>query len=70
VSDGAGDPRGDRGFPTQFFDYYRLAADNSAAAAVATVKRLRRLGGRGTGPLCRALARERWDKAVRMLRPR
>lgn len=70
VSDGAGDPRGDRGFPLQFFDYYRLAADNSAAAAVATVKRFRRLGGRGTGPLCRALARERWDKAVRMLRPR
>jgi adenosylhomocysteine nucleosidase len=70
VSDGAGDPRGDRGFPTQFFDYYRLAADNSAAATVATVKRFKRLAGGGNGPLCRALARERWDKAVRMLRPR
>lgn len=70
VSDGAGDPRGDRGFPLQFFDYYRLAADNSAAATVATVKRFKRLAGGGNGPLCRALARERWDKAVRMLRPR
>ncbi len=32
VSDGAEDPLGLPGFPTQFFAYYRLAAENAAAA--------------------------------------
>jgi nucleoside phosphorylase len=35
VSDGAGDPLGGSGFPEQFFNYYRLSADNAAATAVA-----------------------------------
>lgn len=33
VSDGAGDPLGLPGFPSQFFAYYRLAAENAAIAA-------------------------------------
>lgn len=40
VSDGAGDPLGDRGFPRQFFDYYPLSAQNAAAATVAFLERL------------------------------
>jgi len=39
VSDGAGDPLGLPGFPTQFFAYYRLAAHNAAAATTAFVTR-------------------------------
>jgi nucleoside phosphorylase len=39
VSDGAGDPLGLPGFPAQFFAYYRLAADNAAAATTAFVTR-------------------------------
>jgi nucleoside phosphorylase len=39
VSDGAGDPLGLPGFPAQFFAYYRLAADNVAAATAAFVAR-------------------------------
>ena len=35
VSDGPGDPLGLPGFPTQFFAYYKLSADNAAAAATA-----------------------------------
>jgi nucleoside phosphorylase len=40
VSDGVGDPLGLRGFPVQFFAYYRLAAQNAAAATIAVVERL------------------------------
>ena len=40
VSDGAGDPLGLPGFPAQFFAYYRLAAHNAAAAAVAFLERI------------------------------
>jgi nucleoside phosphorylase len=40
VSDGAGDPLGDRGFPTQFFDYYPISAQNAAAATAAFLQRL------------------------------
>ncbi len=40
VSDGAGDPLGLPGFPGQFFAYYRLAAHNAAAAAVAFLERI------------------------------
>jgi len=40
VSDGAGDPLGLPGYPSQFFVYYRLAADNAAAATVAFLERL------------------------------
>ena len=38
TSDGAGDPLMLPGFPTQFFVYYRLAAHNAAAAAIAFVE--------------------------------
>ncbi len=40
VSDGAGDPLGLPGYPTEFFAYYRLAARNAAAAAKAFLSRL------------------------------
>ncbi len=40
VSDGAGDPLGLPGYPAQFFAYYRLAAGNAAAAAMAFVESL------------------------------
>lgn len=40
VSDGADDPLGLPGFPAQFFVYYRLAAINAAAAAVAFVQQI------------------------------
>jgi len=41
-SDGADDPLGLPGFPTQFFAYYPLAAHNAAAAATDFVQRLPR----------------------------
>ena len=40
VSDGAGDPLGLPGYPSQFFAYYRLSAHNAAAATVAFLQRL------------------------------
>jgi nucleoside phosphorylase len=40
ASDGEGDPLMLPGFPAQFFAYYRLAARNAAAAAIAFVERL------------------------------
>jgi len=40
VSDGPGDPLGLPGYPTQFFAYYRLAARNSAAAAMAFIEQV------------------------------
>jgi nucleoside phosphorylase len=40
VSDGEGDPLGLPGFPGQFFAYYRLAANNAAAATVAFLETL------------------------------
>lgn len=40
VSDGAEDPLGLPGFPTQFFAYYPLAAHNAAAAAAGFIGRL------------------------------
>jgi nucleoside phosphorylase len=68
VSDGAGDPLGDRGFPAQFFDYYRLAARNAAAVTRAIVAEI---GRTATGPdgerVCRLLARGRWAKAAKRL---
>jgi nucleoside phosphorylase len=39
-SDGAGDPLELPGFPAQFFAYYRLAAQNAAAATTAFLKQL------------------------------
>jgi len=70
-SDGGGDPLGDRGFPVQFFDYYRLAAHNAGDVTRAIVAELGRLAGdasaRGT---CRLLARRRWDRAAKRIAAR
>lgn len=40
VSDGAEDPLGLPGFPTQFFAYYRLAAENAAIATTAFLEEI------------------------------
>jgi nucleoside phosphorylase len=40
VSDGAADPLGLPGFPSQFFAYYRLAAENAAIATAAFLEAL------------------------------
>jgi nucleoside phosphorylase len=67
-SDGGGDPRGNRGFPAQFFDYYRLAAHNAADVTRAIVAELGRLAhdqsARGT---CGLLARRRWNRAAKRI---
>jgi nucleoside phosphorylase len=72
VSDGAGDPLGLPGFPAQFFAYYPLAAHNAAASTLALLDRVAQLGDgrRAHRRLCRLLARERWRRAVRILRSR
>jgi nucleoside phosphorylase len=69
VSDGAGDPLGLPGFPSQFFAYYRLAAANAAAGTVAFLARLADLGQpTASGErICRLLARGRWRRAARLL---
>jgi adenosylhomocysteine nucleosidase len=68
ASDGGGDPLGDRAFPAQFFDYYRLAAANAASVTQAVVEELGTLAGetaqRGT---CRLMAKRRWRRAARRL---
>jgi adenosylhomocysteine nucleosidase len=64
-SDGGGDPLGDRGFPAQFFDYYRLAAHNAADLTRAVVAELARLASDDTARrTCRLLARARWKAAA------
>jgi adenosylhomocysteine nucleosidase len=68
VSDGAGDPLGDRGFPAQFFDYYRLAARNAAAVTRAIVAEIGRTPSGADGErVCRLLAKGRWAKAAKRL---
>ncbi len=50
VSDGAGDPLGLTEFPfQQFFAYYRLAADNTAAVVLRLLRALPSSGGRAAG---------------------
>lgn len=44
VSDGADDPLGLPGFPSQFFAYYRLAGRNAAAATIAFLERIAEVG--------------------------
>ena len=67
-SDGGGDPRGDRGFPAQFFDYYRLAAHNAGDVTRAIVAELGRLAGdRSSRGTCGLLARRRWDRAAKRI---
>jgi adenosylhomocysteine nucleosidase len=70
VSDGAGDPLGDRPFPAQFFDYYRLAAHNAALVARAVVAGLGDLA-RDQAALrtCELLAQRRWRAAARLILP-
>ncbi len=68
VSDGAGDPLGDREFPAQFFDYYRLAATNEALVARSIATALGALA-RDQAELraCQMLARRRWRAAADLL---
>jgi len=69
VSDGAGDPLGDRGFPAQFFDYYRLAAENASLVTRAFLARLSSLAGDPSARrICRLLAHRRWRRAAARLR--
>jgi adenosylhomocysteine nucleosidase len=65
VSDGAGDPLGDRGFPAQFFDYYRLAARNAGIVTRAVVAEVGRLARDPSARrVCGLLARRRWRQAA------
>jgi nucleoside phosphorylase len=78
ASDGNGDPLGDRGFLAQFFDYYRLAANNAAAVTIAFLDawtkrdaRARPTSSPRVGAACdwqhapgRVCARERAPRAV------
>lgn len=69
VSDGAGDPLGDRGFPAQFFDYYRLAAYNAAVVTRAVVTEISTFAHDPAGDrVCRRLARARWRAAAKLIR--
>src|SRR5581483_5882435 len=65
VSDGAGDPLGDRGFPGQFFDYYRLAAANEALVTRGVLAELARVAK--DRRVCALLARRRWRAAAARL---
>jgi len=69
TSDGAGDPLGDRGFPTQFFDYYRLAAKNASLVTRAALADLHRLADDpASRPICKLLAKRRWRRAAARLK--
>jgi nucleoside phosphorylase len=71
VSDGAGDPLGDRGFPVQFFDYYRLAAHNGAIVTRALMAEVAALAADpGRRRACRLLSKARWRQAAKRIRPR
>ena len=68
ASDGGGDPRGNRGFPEQFFDYYRIATRNAATVTRAIVAELGRLAcGRSAPRTCRLLAGHRWTRAAKRI---
>jgi nucleoside phosphorylase len=70
VSDGAGDPKGDRGFPAQFFDYYKLAAHNAAITTRAVLARIANLSAdRKERRICRLLARRQWTRAAKRIVP-
>jgi nucleoside phosphorylase len=67
-SDGGGDPKGDRGFPTQFFDYYRLAAHNAGDVTRAVVGEVAWLAGaKASRSTCGLLARRRWSRAAKRI---
>src|SRR5262249_56507630 len=59
ASDGGGDPLGDRGFPAQFFDYYRLAAHNAADVTRALLAQLGALASDGRACCLRPAGRLR-----------
>src|SRR5262249_59929832 len=64
-SDRSSDPLGLPGFPLQFFAYYRLAADNAAAATAAFVTRWgegRKLGRPGKARPSAARASCDWER--------
>ena len=64
MSDGAGDPLGQEP-GAQFFDYYQLAADNSALVTGAVVAEVARLARKRSGrQICRLLAKGRWRRAA------
>ncbi|MGH7893664.1 MAG: hypothetical protein ACREQL_03300 [Candidatus Binatia bacterium] len=70
VSDGAGDPLGDRGFPYQFADYYRLASQNAGTVTHAIVGELGSLGLARDGSarrICRLLTERRWRRAAKRI---
>ena len=69
-SDGAGDPLGDRGFPAQFFDYYRLAAHNAGDVTRAVIAELGRLARDRSSRTCRLLAARRWRSAAKRIAAR
>jgi hypothetical protein len=65
ASDGGGDPLGDRGFPAQFFDYYRIATHNAATVTRSLVAEIGRLASDPSARrTCRLLARRRWGRAA------
>lgn len=69
VSDGAGDPKGDRGFPAQFFDYYQLSADNAALVTRAFLAEVHRLSqDPASRRVCKLLDRRHWKNAAKVLR--
>jgi nucleoside phosphorylase len=68
VSDGAGDPLGDRGFPAQFLDYYRLSAANAALVTRAFLGHVHALAADRSGrATCRLLAAHRWKRVAARL---
>jgi len=70
VSDGAGDPLGDRGFPAQFFDYYRLAASNAGTIASHLAREIDAVAGDPSQmQVCELLASHRWRAAASRLEP-
>ena len=71
ASDGGGDPLGDRGFPAQFLDYYRLAAHNAGDLTRAVIAELGRLArDRSARRTCRLLAAHRWRSAAKRIAAR
>jgi len=69
ASDGGGDPLGDRPFPQQFVDYYRLAARNASAVTQGVVAQIADLTTTRKGrKTCQLLARAKWTGAAKRIR--
>jgi nucleoside phosphorylase len=71
ISDGPGDPLGERSFPfAQFLDYYVISADNAAIVARSVVAQLDALAnGKPGRKACKALAKGKWDTAAELINP-